>query len=154
MEWKLFLSYQTNVHVSEKELTLRDVCCCYKCLLLFFANCFVVIAVHTAPGTYPKAISMIQNGELPMKVSHRPSTLAVRSYRTKKKNYCRVSVFHGNHFSINHFCVPFFFCSFIQADKKMVVLRMTLNTVKSQIFIRYLISYFRTFEKSAKFNTR
>ena len=26
-------------------------------------------------------------------------------------------------------------------------------TVKSQIFVRYLISYFRTFEKSAKFNT-
>ena len=28
-----------------------------------------------------------------------------------------------------------------------------LDTVKSQIFVRYLISYFRTFEKSAKFNT-
>ena len=27
------------------------------------------------------------------------------------------------------------------------------DTVKSQIFVRYLISYFRTFEKSAKFNT-
>ena len=27
------------------------------------------------------------------------------------------------------------------------------STVKSQIFIRYLISYFRTFEKSAKFYT-
>ena len=25
--------------------------------------------------------------------------------------------------------------------------------VKSQIFVRYFISYFRTFEKSAKFNT-
>ena len=27
------------------------------------------------------------------------------------------------------------------------------STVKSQIFVRYLISYFRTFAKSAKFNT-
>ena len=28
-----------------------------------------------------------------------------------------------------------------------------VHTVKSQIFVRYLISYFRTFAKSAKFNT-
>ena len=27
------------------------------------------------------------------------------------------------------------------------------NTFKSQIFVRYLILYFRTFKKSAKFNT-
>ena len=34
-----------------------------------------------------------------------------------------------------------------QSEAKSVI------TVKSQIFVRYLISYFRTFEKSAKFNT-
>ena len=47
-------------------------------------------------------------------------------------------------------------------DLNHVLLRQFLNccnkkistfTVKSQIFVRYLISYFRTFEKSAKFNT-
>ena len=29
-----------------------------------------------------------------------------------------------------------------------------IDTVKSECFVRYLISYFRTFEKSAKFKTR
>ena len=41
----------------------------------------------------------------------------------------------------------------LRSNWKVRTFQRKTYTVKSHIFVRYLISYFRTFEKSAKFNT-
>ena len=46
-----------------------------------------------------------------------------------------------------------FYGNILKLERFTVHFNSGIPTEKSQIFVRYLISYFRTFEKSAKFNT-